>query len=40
LIGTMLLMVFLASKIYRVGILMYGKKPSFKEMWKWMRYSN
>lgn len=40
LIGTMLLMVFLASKIYRVGILMYGKKPSLKEMWKWMRYSN
>jgi len=40
LIGTMLLMVFLASKIYRVGILMYGKKPSFKEMWKWMKYSN
>ncbi len=40
LIGSMLLMVFFASKIYRVGILMYGKKPSFKEMWKWMRYSN
>jgi ABC-2 type transport system permease protein len=40
LIGTMLMMVFFASKIYRVGILMYGKKPSFKEMWKWMRYSN
>lgn len=40
LIGFMLLMVFFASKIYRVGILMYGKKPSFKEMWKWMRYSN
>ena len=40
LVGTMLLMVFLASKIYRVGILMYGKKPSLKEMWKWMRYSN
>ena len=40
LIGTMLFMVFFASKIYRVGILMYGKKPSFKEMWKWMRYSN
>lgn len=38
LIGTMLLMVFTASKIYRVGILMYGKKASFKEMWKWIRY--
>lgn len=40
LIGTMLMMVYFASKVYRVGILMYGKKPSFKEMWKWMRYSN
>lgn len=40
LIGSMLLMVYFASKIYRVGILMYGKKPSFKEMWKWIKYSN
>jgi ABC-2 type transport system permease protein len=30
--------VWLAAKIYRVGILMYGKKPSYKELWKWMRY--
>ena len=28
----------LSAKIYRVGILMYGKKPSFKEMLKWLRY--
>lgn len=27
-----------AAKIYRVGILMHGKKPSFKELWRWMRY--
>ncbi len=27
-----------SSKIYRVGILMYGKKPSWKELWKWLRY--
>ena len=40
LIASTLFMVYFASKIYRVGILMYGKKPSFKEMWKWMRYSN
>ena len=26
------------GKIYRVGILMYGKKPSMKEIIKWMRY--
>ncbi len=29
-----------AAKIYRTGILMYGKKPSLKEMWKWMKYKN
>ena len=28
----------LAAKIYRVGILMYGKKPSYKELYKWLRY--
>lgn len=31
-------MVWLAGKIYRVGIFMYGKKPTFKELWKWMKY--
>ena len=30
--------VWLAAKIYRVGILMYGKKPTLKEMLKWVRY--
>jgi ABC-2 type transport system permease protein len=30
--------VWLSSKIYRVGILMYGKKPSYKEIWKWLKY--
>ena len=29
-----------AAKIYRTGILMYGKKPSYKELWKWLRYKN
>ena len=29
-------MVFIASKIYRVGILMYGNKVTLKELWKWM----
>lgn len=28
----------LVARIYRVGILMYGKKPSLKEAWKWLRY--
>ena len=36
--GTAIGMVWIAGKIYRVGILMYGKKPSFKEMVKWIRY--
>lgn len=36
--GTFILISILAAKIYRVGILMYGKKPSFKEMIKWTRY--
>lgn len=31
-------MVWLAAKIYRVGIFMYGKKPSLKEMVRWIRY--
>ncbi|MFW5752152.1 MAG: ABC transporter permease, partial [bacterium] len=29
---------WLAGKIYRVGILMYGKKASYKELWKWLKY--
>ncbi len=28
---------WLAAKIYRTGILMYGKKVSYKELWKWIR---
>ncbi len=36
--ATFVAMVWLAAKIYRVGIFMYGKKPSFKELWKWVRY--
>ena len=28
----------LAAKIYRTGILMYGKKISYKELWKWISY--
>ena len=31
-------MVWIAGKIYRVGIFMYGKKPGFKELYKWIRY--
>lgn len=36
--GTATLFVWISAKIYRVGILMYGKKPSLREMLKWLRY--
>ena len=32
-------MMLLSAKIYRTGILMYGKKPSFREIFKWIRQS-
>ncbi|MDR2206889.1 MAG: ABC transporter permease [Flavobacteriaceae bacterium] len=35
--GSALLMMYIAAKIYRVGILMYGNKATLKELWKWMR---
>lgn len=38
LIVSFVLVTWLAARIYRVGILMYGKKPSFKEVLKWIRY--
>ena len=31
--------VWLAARIYRVGILMYGKRPSLRELGRWIRYS-
>jgi len=37
-IATFLGTTWIASKIYRTGILMYGKKASYKEMFKWLRY--
>lgn len=30
--------VWLAGKIYKVGIFMHGKKPSFKDLWRWVKY--
>ena len=38
-IGAFAGIMWLAAKIYRVGILMYGKKPSYKELAKWIRQS-
>jgi ABC-2 type transport system permease protein len=39
LLATILAMVWLSGKIFRVGILMYGKRPSLPEIVKWLRYS-
>lgn len=38
LIGSFIVTVWFGAKIYRVGILMYGKKPTYKELFKWLRY--
>lgn len=35
---TFIFMVWVAGKIYRVGIFMHGKKPSFKDLYKWLKY--
>ncbi|HDR90426.1 MAG TPA: ABC transporter permease [Bacteroidetes bacterium] len=40
LVMTFILTTWMAGKIYRTGILMYGKKVSYKELWKWLRYKN
>jgi len=39
LILSFVLTTYLAGKIYRTGILMYGKKTSYKELWKWLTYN-
>ncbi|HKD79338.1 MAG TPA: ABC transporter permease [Candidatus Angelobacter sp.] len=38
-IGTIYAMVWLCGRIYRVGILMYGKKPTLPEILKWIKYA-
>ena len=38
LIATFFAIVWFAAKIYRVGILMYGQKPSYKDLFKWLKY--
>jgi ABC-2 type transport system permease protein len=39
LVATIVAVLWLAARIYRVGILMYGKKPTFPELMKWVRHS-
>lgn len=38
-IGTFFLCIWLAAKVYRIGILMYGRKPRFRDLIKWARIS-
>jgi len=38
LFASFFLVVWFAAKIYRVGILMYGKKPTWKELYRWLKY--
>jgi ABC-2 type transport system permease protein len=38
LVGTFFSVVWFAAKIYRIGILMYGKKPTWGELYKWLQY--
>ncbi len=40
LIISFVFMTWFAGKIYRVGILMYGKKVNYKELWKWFKYKS
>lgn len=39
LVGTFILTTWIAGKVYRTGILMYGKKPSYKEIFKWIKHN-
>ncbi len=40
LISSFIFMTWMAGKIYRTGILMYGKKVNYKELYKWLKYKN
>lgn len=40
LVAGFLFTTWFAARIYRTGILMYGKKVNYKELWKWFRYSD
>jgi len=37
LVATFIACAYMSSKIYKVGILMFGKKNSFKDLWKWLK---
>lgn len=37
LVGTVILIAWFSAKIYKVGILMFGKKSTFRDLWNWMK---
>ncbi len=37
LVGTFIACAWVSAKIYKIGILMFGKKTTFKDLWKWLR---
>ena len=39
LVASIVVMFVLAGRIYRIGVLMYGKKPTLPEIIKWIRYA-
>jgi ABC-2 type transport system permease protein len=38
-LGFVWCILWIAARVYRTGILMYGKKPTIQEIWKWVRYA-
>ncbi len=38
-LATIALLVWVCARVYRVGILMYGKRPTLQELWRWIRYA-
>jgi ABC-2 type transport system permease protein len=39
LLATMYVILIISSRIYRIGILMYGKRPTLPEIVKWIKYA-
>jgi ABC-2 type transport system permease protein len=37
--GTVVLLIWVAGRIYRIGMLMYGKRATIPEVWRWVRQS-
>jgi ABC-2 type transport system permease protein len=37
LVATFIASAWMSAKIYKIGILMFGKKTTFKDLWKWLK---